>query len=215
MSENDGKKTLGVRSGPRASNVKQSFSHGRSKNVVVETKRKRVVVPKAGTSKTSIQSSNRDGTKGLASGITDTEMERRLKALQAAKAREADEVAQREASAKEREQEREQRRLEQENKQRELKKAEEIESEKEAQAEAAKKQEEEQAKKAAVEAKTATKADAPQRRDFGDQKNARPTSPSARKKDREGDERSTGRGRGDEGRRSGKLTLSQALDGGF
>ena len=104
MSENDGKKTLGVRSGPRASNVKQSFSHGRSKNVVVETKRKRVVVPKAGTSKTSIQSSNRDGTKGLASGITDTEMERRLKALQAAKAREADEVAQREASAKEREQ---------------------------------------------------------------------------------------------------------------
>ena len=61
MSENDGKKTLGVRSGPRASNVKQSFSHGRSKNVVVETKRKRVVVPKAGTSKTSIQSSNRDG----------------------------------------------------------------------------------------------------------------------------------------------------------
>ena len=214
MSENDGKKTLGVRSGPRASNVKQSFSHGRSKNVVVETKRKRVVVPKAGTSKTSIQSSNRDGTKGLASGITDTEMERRLKALQAAKAREADEVAQREASAKEREQEREQRRLEQENKQRELKKAEEIESEKEAQAEAAKKQEEEQAKKAAVEAKTSTKADAPQRRDFSDQKNARPTSPSARKKDRESDERSTGRGRGDEGRRSGKLTLSQALDGG-
>ncbi len=214
MSENDGKKTLGVRSGPRASNVKQSFSHGRSKNVVVETKRKRVVVPKAGASKTSIQSSNRDGTKGLASGITDTEMERRLKALQAAKAREADEVAQREASAKEREQEREQRRLEQENKQRELKKAEEIESEKEAQADATKKQEEEQAKKAAVEAKTANKADAPQRRDFSDQKSARPTSLSARKKDREGDEKSSGRGRVDEGRRSGKLTLSQALDGG-
>ena len=118
MSDNDGKKTLGVRSGPRASNVKQSFSHGRSKNVVVETKRKRVVVPKAGVSKTSIQSSNKDGGKALPSGITDTEMERRLKALQAAKAREADEVAQREASAKEREQDREQRRLEQENKQR-------------------------------------------------------------------------------------------------
>ena len=46
MSDNDGKKTLGVRSGPRAGNVKQSFSHGRSKNVVVETKRKRIVVPK-------------------------------------------------------------------------------------------------------------------------------------------------------------------------
>ena len=114
MSDNDGKKTLGVRSGPRASNVKQSFSHGRSKNVVVETKRKRVVVPKAGTTTTGIQSSNLDRAKGLASGVSDTEMERRLKALQAAKAREADEVAQREASAKEREKEREQRRLEQE-----------------------------------------------------------------------------------------------------
>ena len=214
MSENDGKKTLGVRSGPRASNVKQSFSHGRSKSVVVETKRKRVVVPKAGTSKTGIQSSNIDGAKGLASGVSDTEMERRLRALQAAKAREADEAAQREASAKEREQEREQRRLEQENKQRELKKAEEIESEKEAQAEAAKKQADVQAKRAAVEAKTISKTDAPQRREFSDSKSSRPSSPSSRKKEREGDDRSSGRGRNDDVRRSGKLTLSQALDGG-
>ena len=214
MSDSDGKKTLGVRSGPRAGNVKQSFSHGRSKNVVVETKRKRIVVPKAGTSKTTIQTSNKEGAKNLSSGITDTEMERRLKALQAAKAREADEVAQREANAKEREQEREQKRLEQENKQRELKKAEELANEKAAEVEAAKKQAEDQAKRAAIEAKTATKSDTPQRREFGDQKGPRPASPSTRKKDREGDERSSGRGRGDEGRRSGKLTLSQALDGG-
>ena len=214
MSDNDGKKTLGVRSGPRAGNVKQSFSHGRSKNVVVETKRKRIVVPKAGTSKTAIQTSNKEGAKNLSSGITDTEMERRLKALQAAKAREADEVAQREANAKEREQEREQKRLEQENKQRELKKAEELANEKAAEVEAAKKQAEDQAKRAAIEAKTATKSDAPQRREFGEQKGPRPASPSSRKKDRDGDERSSGRGRGDEGRRSGKLTLSQALDGG-
>ena len=214
MSDSDGKKTLGVRSGPRAGNVKQSFSHGRSKNVVVETKRKRIVVPKAGTSKTTIQTSNKEGTKNLSSGITDTEMERRLKALQAAKAREADEVAQREANAKEREQEREQKRLEQENKQRELKKAEELANEKAAEVEAAKKQAEDQAKRAAIEAKTATKSDTPQRREFGEQKGPRPASPSSRKKDRDGDERSSGRGRGDEGRRSGKLTLSQALDGG-
>ena len=214
MSDNDGKKTLGVRSGPRAGNVKQSFSHGRSKNVVVETKRKRIVVPKAGTSKTTIQTSNKEGAKNLSSGITDTEMERRLKALQAAKAREADEVAQREANAKEREQEREQKRLEQENKQRELRKAEELANEKAAEVEAAKKQAEDQAKRAAIEAKTATKSDAPQRREFGEQKGPRPASPSSRKKDRDGDERSSGRSRGDEGRRSGKLTLSQALDGG-
>ena len=214
MSDNDGKKTLGVRSGPRAGNVKQSFSHGRSKNVVVETKRKRVVVPKAGTSKTTIQTSNKEGSKNLPSGITDTEMERRLKALQAAKAREADEVAQREANAKEREQEREQKRLEQENKQRELRKAEELANEKAAEVEAAKKQAEDQAKRAAIEAKTATKSDTPQRREFGEQKGPRLASPSPRKKDRDADERSSGRGRGDEGRRSGKLTLSQALDGG-
>jgi translation initiation factor IF-2 len=171
-------------------------------------------VPKAGTTTTGIQSSNLDRAKGLASGVSDTEMERRLKALQAAKAREADEVAQREASAKEREKEREQRRLEQENRQRELKKAEEIKNEKEAQAEATKKQAEEQAKRAAVEAKTVTKPDAPQRREFSDSKSTRPSSPNSRKKDRESDDRSSGRGRGDEGRRSGKLTLSQALDGG-
>ena len=40
MSDNDGKKTLGLR-GSRPGQVKQSFSHGRTKNVVVETKRKR------------------------------------------------------------------------------------------------------------------------------------------------------------------------------
>ena len=214
MSENDGKKTLGGRSGPRASNVKQSFSHGRSKNVVVETKRKRVVVPKSGTMKTNIDSPIKDGSKNLSSSITDTEMERRLKALQAAKAREADEAAQREASAKEREQEREQKRLEQENKQREIKKAEEIASEKAAEVEAAKTQAEDKAKKAAIEAKTAAKPDTPQRREFNDQKSIRPVPANSRKKDRDGDEKSSGRGRGDEGRRSGKLTLSQALDGG-
>jgi len=42
MSDDGKKKTLGL-GGSRPSNVKQSFSHGRTKNVVVETKRKRVV----------------------------------------------------------------------------------------------------------------------------------------------------------------------------
>ena len=41
MSDSDGKKTLGLRGGARPGNVKQSFSHGRTKSVVVETKRKR------------------------------------------------------------------------------------------------------------------------------------------------------------------------------
>ncbi|MFN4102237.1 MAG: translation initiation factor IF-2 associated domain-containing protein, partial [Pararhodobacter sp.] len=50
MSDTDGKKPLGLRSGSTPGQVKQSFSHGRTKAVVVETKRKRVVVPKTGAS---------------------------------------------------------------------------------------------------------------------------------------------------------------------
>ena len=47
MSDRDGKKPLGLGGGAgRPGQVKQSFSHGRTHNVVVETKRKRVVVPK-------------------------------------------------------------------------------------------------------------------------------------------------------------------------
>ena len=45
MSDTDGKKTLGL--GGQGGQVKQSFSHGRTKSVVVEKKRKRVVVPKS------------------------------------------------------------------------------------------------------------------------------------------------------------------------
>ena len=48
MSDSDDKKTLGIRGGSgKASNVRQSFGHGRTKSVVVETKRKRVVIPTA------------------------------------------------------------------------------------------------------------------------------------------------------------------------
>ncbi len=47
MSDTDGKKPLGLGGAPRSGQVKQSFSHGRTKSVVVETKRKRVVVPVA------------------------------------------------------------------------------------------------------------------------------------------------------------------------
>ena len=85
MSDNDGKKTLGLRGGPRSGQVKQSFSHGRTKSVVVETKRKRVVVPKP-----SGKGAGGGGNPHLGdpskrpAGISDAEMERRLRALQAA-----------------------------------------------------------------------------------------------------------------------------------
>ncbi|EIE50737.1 hypothetical protein C357_12239, partial [Citreicella sp. 357] len=97
MSDNDGKKTLGVRGGgPRSGSVKQSFSHGRTKNVVVETKRKRVVKPAAGAGSGKPGGSLPGGSGGKRpAGISDAEMERRLRALQAAKAREADDTAKR------------------------------------------------------------------------------------------------------------------------
>ncbi|MCC6517489.1 MAG: IF-2-associated domain-containing protein, partial [Tabrizicola sp.] len=37
MSDTDGKKPLGLGGAPRSGQVKQSFSHGRTKSVVVET----------------------------------------------------------------------------------------------------------------------------------------------------------------------------------
>mgnify|MGYP003331007842 FL=1 len=96
MSDSDGKKTLGLRGGPRAGNVKQSFSHGRTKSVVVETKRKRVMVPKSGTAKPNLGKSNAGGGQTAGSGgATDAEMERRLKAVRAAQAREIEEQAER------------------------------------------------------------------------------------------------------------------------
>jgi len=80
--------------GPRSGSVTQSFSHGRKKNVVVETKRKRVVVPKPGASSpaTTKKSTTFNQSKRPA-GISDAEIERRVKALAAAKARETEEMA--------------------------------------------------------------------------------------------------------------------------
>jgi translation initiation factor IF-2 len=88
MSDTDGKKPLGLSGGARSGRVNQSFSRGRTKSVVVETKRKRVVVPKPGTQSAAAQ--NAEGGK-RDKAVPDAELERRLKALQAAKAREAEE----------------------------------------------------------------------------------------------------------------------------
>ena len=141
----DGKKTLGLMGGARSGNVKQSFSHGRTKNVVVETKRKRVVVPKPGAAKPAAPGAVRGGDPARRpAGISDVEMERRLKAVQAAKARETEDEARRAEEEREREVERNRRREEQEAKERELREREErtqakiaAEAEKEREAEAA------------------------------------------------------------------------------
>jgi translation initiation factor IF-2 len=122
MSDKDGKKPLGLGGAPRSGQVKQSFSHGRTHSVVVETKRKRVVVPAAkpaaGTSGAAAPSNLGDPSKRPA-GISDAEMERRLAALRAAKAREQEDNARRAEEERAREEDRQRRREEIEAKERE------------------------------------------------------------------------------------------------
>ncbi len=214
MSDNDGKKTLGLRGGARPGNVKQSFSHGRTKNVVVETKRKRVVVPKPGAAKPTGTGASAKPAKGDPSkrpaGISDAELERRMKALAAAKSREVVEAKERAEEEKAREEERDRRREEAEAKEREEREREEALKAKADEEERAKRETEEAAKRAAAAA--AAPADEP----------AAPRSaakPAAKQPDRKSDQDDRDRNRGkaridDGGRRAGKLTLNQALTGG-
>ncbi|AXI49777.1 translation initiation factor IF-2 [Sulfitobacter sp. SK025] len=206
MSDSDGKKTLGLRgASSRPGNVKQSFSHGRTKNVVVETKRKRVVVPKPAGAKAGGGSnpSLGDPSKRPA-GITDSEMERRLKAVQAARAREAEEAEARAAEEKARAEDRERRRAEIDAKEAEERQREESLKAKAEEDERRKKEAEAAAAAAAAPAATPAAPRSP------NIKSGAPT-PAARKK--EGDREETNKG-GDDSRRSGKLTLNQALSGG-
>ncbi|MEM1375183.1 MAG: translation initiation factor IF-2 [Pseudomonadota bacterium] len=205
MSDSDGKKTLGLGGGRggRPGNVKQSFSHGRTKNVVVETKRKRVVVPKPGTPKTSATAAPAGDPSRRPSGISDAEMERRMKALQAAKAREAEDAAKRKAEEEERAAERQRRRDEAEAKEREEK--ERVEALK------AKAEEDERKKREAEVAarRAAEPTPAPAQEERKQSGRKEPAREAPRKED---DRR--GKGGRDDNRRSGKLTLNQALSGG-
>ncbi len=205
MSDSDGRKTLGL-GGSRPANVKQSFSHGRTKNVVVETKRKRVVVPKPGGQKPSGPGAGpvSDPSKRPA-GITDAEMDRRLKAVQAAKARESEEAAEREAEELARAEDRDRRRAEIE--------AKEVEDREREDALKAKADEEESAKREAEAAAQAASAPS-------EPAAARPTpnkqapGPAVRKAERDREETDKRNKQGEDSRRAGKLTLNQALAGG-
>ena len=243
MSDTDGKKPLGLGGAPRSGQVKQSFSHGRTKSVVVETKRKRVVVPTPvkpgapGAGGSSAATNLGDPSKRPA-GISDAEMERRLAALRAAKAREAEDAARRAEEDRQREEERARRREEIEAKEREDRERAEAlrlkaeEEERAAKAEAAAKIAAAEARRADVlgtrsrstlpppaAAKPADRA-APaapaSTEDARGPASAKPGLPTPRKTDREKDDRAdrgAKRGAGDDGRRSGKLTLSDALAG--
>jgi translation initiation factor IF-2 len=206
MSDNDGRKTLGL-GGSRPGNVKQSFSHGRTKNVVVETKRKRVVVPKPGGQKPSGPGAGPVGDPSKRpAGITDSEMERRLKAVQAAKSREVEEAAAREAEEKARAEDRERRRAEIEAKEAEDREREESLKAKAEEEERAKREAEADAQAAAAPASEPAQARATPNK-------ALPPA-TARKTERDREETNKKNRQEDDSRRSGKLTVNQAMRGG-
>ncbi|MEO1562358.1 MAG: translation initiation factor IF-2 [Pseudomonadota bacterium] len=203
-----GKKPLGLRGG--GGTVKQSFSHGRSKSVVVEKKRKRVIVPgKPGAS---------GGKPGAgdpnAVGISDAEMERRKKALAAAQAMESERKAKEKADAKEREAEREERRRERDEKEREEREREEARKAKE-EAEA-KAKEEANAKSSKPPAKSDARSapvdpSAAQAAEQRGPNNKIASTKKEKERDNKRQERQS-KGGGDR-RSSGKLTITQALGG--
>ena len=214
MSDSDGKKTLGLRGGARPGNVKQSFSHGRTKSVVVETKRKRVVVPKSTVSKSAGGSSPAAASIKRPAGISDVEMERRLKAVQAARAREVEDAAKRAAAELASEEDRKRRRAEMEAQEAERREVQELAKKKADESEALRKAAEDAAKQATESADSA----APQPAATKVAAKVVPTKAAPtpiRKKEREADNRDKNRNKGgDDNRRSGKLTLNQALSGG-
>lgn len=211
MSDQDGKKPLGLSGGARSGRVNQSFSRGRTKTVVVETKRKRVMVPKSGAGGLD------DGTGDMEGGnaSANPELERRMKAVMAAKAREAEEEEQRQREEQEREEERLRRRAEAEAREREEREREEAIRAKEE--EERRRLEESKAAKSrkadsapvvtspadlpdpAVAAARAKSAAAPARRDT----------------DRDDKRERVSKGdRGNDGRRSGKLSVNQVFSDG-
>ena len=211
MTDNENKsgKKLGLLGGApsRPGQVRQSFSHGRSKSVVVETKRKRVVVPKhnTGTSQTNNSQTTTTPSK-TPGGLSSSELDRRKKALAAARQREALDKDKRDAEEKSREQEREEKRAVLETKEKED--AERKEKERE------KAEEEKRAVAAVVEA-TKIAEDLPIIQASED------TTRSAAKASRKGPDREeprkqqsprTPKGGDNDRRRSGKLTLNQALN---
>jgi len=214
QNNNDGKKTLSIKGGPGT--VKQSFSHGRTKSVVVETKRRKVAIPKPGS--TAAKVANSQG--ALAQNLSDAEFDRRKKALETALANEAERVAKEREESESRERERDRLRAEKDAETRaaeeaaELAEVERLAEEAKAAAEAAKAAK--AAKSKAAPAATAAPdpvADAP----LGDKPvRGRDKSPTeapitAKRTDREEDKRNTRAKADDNRRRSGKLTITQAL----
>jgi translation initiation factor IF-2 len=174
---------------------------------VVETKRKRVVIPKPGGQKSTGPGAGPVGDPSKRpAGITDSEMERRLKAVQAAKSREVEEAAAREADEKARAEDRERRRAEID--------AKEIEDREREESLKARADEEQRVKR---EAEADAQEAASPSTSVPSQPRAAPNKalPAATPRKTERDREETNKkNRQDDDRRSGKLTVNQAMRGG-
>ncbi len=217
---NDGKKPLGLKGGT----VRQKFSHGRTKNVVVETKRKRVFVPKAGGA----GGGKPGGKKPAGSYLSDAEMARRKKALDAARAMETERAAKELAQSEAREGERAKRRAEKDAAERE---AEEAKIRAERLAEEAKEKAEKEADEAKANKRTISGAARPKLRNPAQSEDpaaaqvagaraeagrvaSKNLKPAAKPTDDRNKPTRNTKGGGNDRRRSGKLTINQALGGG-
>ena len=224
MSENDTddkklsvstKKTLTLRGGGVSQGtVRQNFSHGRSKSVVVETRKRRITKPgeakpaveaKAEAAPPAKPAARKPAAKPQSapsadtpSGLSQSEMEARRRALDEAKERESEDRERREAESRERAEETARRLAEREDARRKAeddeRKAAEREAQERAEAEAAVKLPESEGGK-------------PRAREDGKTKELKPFE---RKKPEEPEK--PGRSRGGEDRRRTKLTLTNALD---
>ena len=212
--ENKSGKKIGLLGGApsRPGQVRQSFSHGRSKAVVVETKRKRVVVPKPNVLTPKTNNPQKKSTPSKTpGGISEVELERRKKALVAARKREELDKIKRDADEKSREQERAEKRADLESKEKEETERKEKEKEKV--------EEEERAIAAVVEAKKVVE-ELPTITTKAPEDSTRPVAKTSRKTPDRDELRKqqsprTPKGGDTDRRRSGKLTLTQALsDGG-
>ena len=212
--ENKSGKKIGLLGGApsRPGQVRQSFSHGRSKAVVVETKRKRVVVPKPNVLTPKTNNPQKKSTPSKTpGGISEVELERRKKALVAARKREELDKIKRDADEKSREQERAEKRADLESKEKEETERKEKEKEKV--------EEEQRAIAAVVEAKKVVE-ELPTITTKAPEDSTRPAAKTSRKTPDRDELRKqqsprTPKGGDTDRRRSGKLTLTQALsDGG-
>ena len=233
-SDNGGRKPLSVSRGKDSGTVKQSFSHGRSKQVVVEKKKKRITPAGGKPTKTSGGSSAKPAGKGkpevskeveLAKklGITVAELKARQAALKKQKEedskRKAEKEAQAEASRRLKE---EQNRIAQEERERE-----EAEARKKAEEEARKQAEEEAARVAKEESERARAAKTDKKPVQSRKPEPEPAPPAdpdggalaalggrvKRAKEQAPPPAKPSRSRGEPKRRQGKLTITAALDG--